>query len=304
MNKLLKIFLPVFALTSCDPSMPLMTKEESNVITSSSESVQIMNITNKNIQQPKEIRIGTWNTKRLGQSKSKDLKLFAKVIKDSFDVVALVEVMNQEGFLNLLSELGPEWAGETTPRSVGDNGYYEFYGVVYRKSSATLKTFEIVPDPRDLWEREPGNFCFVGSAIDFCLISTHIIYGDKVGPRDKEISFLGELSANLTFGIEKDYIFLGDFNRSGKSSGFQSFFKNGYLIATGGQERTTLGMTMYANSYDHILINKNYSKEWSGKTIFVDMVATYCNGNFTLCNSKLSDHIPIGIVLNDLNDDD
>jgi len=300
MNKLLKIFLPIFALSSCDPSKIPTVTESTSAFTSS----KTIEVSSQPIQQKKEIRIGTWNTKRLGQSKTKDLKLFSKVINDSFDVVSLVEVMNQEGFFNLLKELGPEWSGETTQRAVGDNGYFEFYGVVYRKNIVNLKSYEVVLDPRDLWVREPGNFCFSGSSIDFCLISIHIIYGNRVGPRDAEISELGNLSQQLITGKEKDYIFLGDFNRSGKTPGFQSFFRNGYLLTQGGQLNTTLGRTMYANPYDHILLNRAYTSEWSGKTIVVDMVSTYCEGNFSLCNSKLSDHIPIGIILDDIVDDD
>ena len=61
------------------------------------------------------IRVGSWNIKKLGHGSSTNFSLVAKVIKENFDILAVVEVMQKlaghPGYDSLLSTLGAGWAG-------------------------------------------------------------------------------------------------------------------------------------------------------------------------------------------------
>jgi len=248
------------------------------------------------------VRVGTWNIKRLGNGK-KNYDLVAKLIESKFDVVAVQEVMTEEGMKEVTKRL-PGWSYKMSGR-VGRKGYYERYGIFMRNATGRIKSMNVVPDPTDVWTREPAVACVETSNVDFCLVTTHIVFGDNVGQRDKEISSLAGLINNLrSMDTEKDYILVGDFNRAGNTPGFTSFSKFGFRLADDGVTPTSLGATEYASPYDHVLLDTKYTKEWKGTTERVDIVKELCGGDFKRCSSEVSDHAPIGFALDNRGMDD
>lgn len=252
---------------------------------------------------PKDsVRVGTWNIKRLGNGK-KNYDLVAKLIESKFDVVAVQEVMNEDGIKELSKRL-PGWTYGIS-KQVGKKGYYEQYGLLVRNSTGRIKSVSVVPDPTDVWTREPAVACVESSNVDFCLVTTHIVFGDNVGQRDKEIASLSNLLNNLrAMDSEKDYILVGDFNRPGNAPGFSNFSKFGFRLADDGVTNTSLGASDYASPYDHVILDPKYTKEWKGVTERVDIVKELCGGDFKKCSSEVSDHAPISFVLDNRGIDD
>jgi Ca2+-binding RTX toxin-like protein len=250
------------------------------------------------------LRVGTWNLKRLGQS-AKRLDLVAQVIEANFDVVGLVEVMTTAGVADLLALL-PGWAATTSSRSVGENGYFEYYSYLTRVGAVTVTSSSIANDPSDSWVREPFIGCFAAPSVDFCLVLTHVVYGSTVGPRDLEIQALASLTTSLRVATptERDYIVLGDFNRAGSAASFQSFTGIGYRFSDNGLTATTLGSSAYSNAYDHVLFHATDTSEWKGDAVRVDIVNQACGGSFSFCASNLSDHAPFAITLDNTGADD
>ena len=250
------------------------------------------------------VRIGNWNIKRLGQS-AKRMDLAAQVIDANFDVVALEEVMTPAGLADLMKYL-PGWSAALSDHAVGANGYMEYYAVLTRDGAASVTSARIVDDAANEWVREPMVTCLQAGNADFCLVSSHVIFGDLVGPRDQEILALNRLVTRLRNETpnESDYIVLGDFNRSGSAKSFDAFEAQGFRFSDDGLTKTTLGSSNWGNPYDHVILDRVLTNEWTGTSSRVDSVATVCGGNFSFCSSYVSDHAPLGIVLNTAGVDD
>ena len=248
------------------------------------------------------LRVATWNLKRLGQG-TKRLDLVAQVMEGQFDVVAINEVMNPDGVRNL-AVLLPGWRYELSSRAMGSSSYIEYYAVFYRASQVSLLSSYVVPDSQNRWEREPMVACLASGKLQFCLVMAHVVYGSTVGPRDLEIQALADLVNQLRqAGREKDFIALGDFNRAGTVASFNSFRSEGFTVTNAGDIKTTLGANAYANPYDHVMIDQNFTRQYTGHAGKYDIVANTCAGQFAWCSDQVSDHAPYGFVLDTRMDD-
>ncbi len=68
---------------------------------------------------------------------------------------------------------------------------------------------------------------------------------------------------------------------------------------------TTLGTSTWSNPYDHALMDRSYTREWTGASGRYDTVTNVCGGSFAFCAPYVSDHAPIGVLFNaTLADDD
>ena len=241
---------------------------------------------------PATIALGSWNLRRLGHG-TKRLDLAARLIA-SHDVVALQEVMSPAGVRALLEHL-PGWDAAISPAPVGRAGYAEHYAVLYRRDAATVTESFTVDDPDDRFTREPFVACLRAGAFDFCVLTIHVVFGGRVGPRDAEIAALGPLLDALAKRTgEHDWLVIGDFNRPARAASFAALAGRGFHMATG--ERvlpTSLGRGGYKNDYDHLLLDPTATTEWRHDCDRVDFVAESCAGDFDRCASELSDHAPI-----------
>lgn len=242
---------------------------------------------------PSLLRVATWNVKRLGQGE-KRLDLVAGVIEARFDVVALQEVMTARGVEELLAEL-PGWAAAISERAVGRNGYEELYAVLYREDVARVRRAFLLDDAADEIAREPFVVCLDVARFDFCLITFHAIYGDRVGVRDAEIEVVALRAMDLrNEGAEKDWIVLGDFNRPDSAPGFHQFHDARWRCAIEpAATPTTIGLAKYTNAYDHVLVDPTHTREWTGRAERVDVVAGPCTDDFAWCRDEVADHAPV-----------
>lgn len=250
------------------------------------------------------LRVGTWNLRRLGHG-DKDLARVARVFAD-LDVVALQEVMTPEAARALLDHLPAGWRLVVTPEPVGRTRYREHYALLYREDAVRVTRWFTLDDPDDAFERDPLVVCLAAGELDFCLVSIHVIYGRRVGPRDHEIRTLAAHVEELrAAGGEKDWLLVGDFNRPGSAPSWRELTGRGWTFCDGtGDTRTTLGKSGYASAYDHIVLDPRHTAEWDGSHRRFDILVELCAGDPADCRSHISDHAPVGIDLRTAGPDD
>jgi endonuclease/exonuclease/phosphatase family protein len=227
-----------------------------------------------------EIRIGSWNVRKLGHGPNKNFSLVAQVIDTHFDVVAIVEVMQKggghPGYDSLMAQLGPGWLGVVTnaPRPETSSGSAEFYAILFRATHARLCAgwsglrFHVdnsggagASGP-DRFSREPAFACFVAiradhsSGFDFMLAAYHAVWADgDIGDIQSEASHLGEVFSAMAAAQpgERDLIVAGDFNLV--ASDLQSIIPQ--VVRTIGTGSTLNGSgQVTSNLYDHIIANE------------------------------------------------
>jgi hypothetical protein len=275
-----------------------------------------------------DIRLGTWNIKKLGHGTSKDYPAVAEIINSHFDVLTVIEVMQKSqghpGYDALIQALGPSWAGLVTssPRPNTAAGDAEFYAVVYRptilrpcEGSAGLEYFndnDGGPDGtgNDNFVREPAFGCFETlsesglKGWDFVLAGYHATWADGDTSRiASEVGHLGDVYSAMraAYPGELDLFIAGDFNLvpsdlDGLVAASDMTVGTGSTLNTKG-ERTT-------NLYDHLLVfDRAASEELVLKAQVLD-VRGYAPSP-KLFYQTISDHLPItGYFLRHAEDDD
>lgn len=219
---------------------------------------------------PSTIRIATWNLRHFGGQTTTDYRVVSKIITDNhFDVVAIQEVQKDgRGVDTLLNTLGFPWRSTSlSPESRSG----ERLAFIYRGDH-----LQEVGKPEVLPNASPGNFervpycaTFKAGNFDFQLITVHLTWGD-VAQRQQEAAELAKLlprmaGAGVGVGaggqVERDLIILGDFNE-------QRTRPNLHYFADANWETLVTDYTNLSSkeTYDHILINATYTKEYDGST--------------------------------------
>lgn len=225
-----------------------------------------------------DLRLGTWNIKKLGHGTSKDYPMVAGIIDENFDILTLIEVMQKgqghPGYDALLQQLGGSWAGVITgtPRPSTTAGDAEYYAILYRPAAvrpcADGPTLQHSPDNDgssqgtgpDLFVREPAFACFeTVSAIgakgwDFILAAYHATWAD--GDEDvivKEADQLTQVFVAMRHARpgEIDLFVAGDFNLTPDvlkehSQAADKTTGTGSTLNSSGARTTNL--------YDHLLV--------------------------------------------------
>lgn len=279
-------------------------------------------------------RVCSWNMRRLGNpftGKPKDMTVAAQVIKDNCDVLAIEETMatntavsttaaasdagapesDHQGYDDLLTALGTRyWGGLITPTAAPLNpetSNSEYYGFVYRKSAAApcsgWTEAKRLPDPQDIFLREPGWGCFKLKARDkeLLLAGYHAIFGEPA-QRTREVGFL---QADLNHDGKKDdvfttiqasrpgadLIFAGDFNQTnGEIASELTDYKD---LTNGNGSTLNYNNDLSTNEYDHMLVLPSSDLATNAPAVPLDVRKDY-HGSFY---DFVSDHIPIQIIL-------
>lgn len=262
--------------------------------------------------------IASFNTLHLGW-KGKSYYKQAEVLKD-FDIVALQEVMKQDGLKRLVKELervsGEEWLYHMSKEGLGrSNRYREHYAFIYKKEKVQfIKSLGTYKELNDEFIREPYGAMFKINNFDFVLVNNHSIFGDRKADRQGEaLELLNvyEYFQNLA-GDEKDIILLGDFNLPAYDDSFADLFKSSYEIfyAIDPTNLTTVGKSSLSSSYDNIFYSYLYTKEYTGRngvldfTSFDKYIEKYGDDRFLVLRKELSDHLPVYIEVDTSYDDD
>lgn len=275
-----------------------------------------------------DLRLGTWNVKKLGHGTSKDYSTIAGVITGSFDILTVIEVMQKgqghPGYDALLQELGDSWAGviSETPRPNTTAGDAEFYAILYRPSAVRPcpdgPPLQYFPDndgsPHgvglDQFVREPAFACFETISVDgargwdFILAAYHATWAD--GDEDVIVNEAGQLAkvfAAMKFARpgEADLFIAGDFNLTPEilkehSQAADKTTGTGSTLNSSGARTTNL--------YDHLLVLDGHATSELVMSARVLDVRNKASTNKAFYKTT-SDHLPIvGRFFRNRSDDD
>ncbi len=259
--------------------------------------------------------IASFNTLHLGWKSSyqeEKIESIANIIS-LFDIVAVQEVMKKDGVKKVVKELekqtGVQWRYELSPYSVGSKRYREYYAFIYRIDKVKkIRKGSFYPEKErgKYFIREPYGAKFKIGDFEFTYVTVHSIYGKKKSERELEASQMIDVY-NYFKEKYKDnkgeniVIIGGDFNLPSYNKAFYELAKNPDIIvdAIAPNQKTTIGKTKLASSYDHIFYPSELMKGWyTGRSGVID----FTNNNHGEVRKKISDHIPVFMEINTSNE--
>ncbi len=265
------------------------------------------------------LRVASWNLHRFGHGQH-DLVAVRDVL-DDYDLIAIQEMMSKEAALELVAAM-PDYGVLLTdsPRPI-EGRYREYYAFVYRLDRLDPVFNSYVPDPEDQFVREPFLGCFAllastespaeAAAPELCLMTVHIVFGDRVAQRKLEIEALDDAlrwAQSARDPGQANWILLGDYNRvvddgdadlDPETEWHQLLDRQGLrhtLSLVGPEVPTTLGQRDYANAYDHIFVSDPLRPRIIGGGRR-ELVAEFCEGDYARCRATVSDHAPVWVEL-------
>ncbi|MDF5999670.1 endonuclease/exonuclease/phosphatase family protein [Pseudomonas aeruginosa] len=167
-----------------------------------------------------DLTLMSWNAMRLGQGGEKSFPALAEVAGKA-DLVAIQEVMNEEGLTKLEAELekrtGEQWS-TLVSHAVGSRSYKELYAFLMRESVVVYEDGAVVyMDRGDRFIREPlsARFKSKRDGTLFAVASIHVLYGKGPQDREPEVRELESYWAWLeSIYPETPVMLVGDFNMS------------------------------------------------------------------------------------------
>ncbi len=254
------------------------------------------------------IRIATFNIQAFGEKKSSDpelMQVIARIVA-SFDLVAIQEVRSPRSMpvarlVDLLNRSGGRYEA-TVSEPIGRSTYTEQYAFIWDASRIRLipDSAYVVNDDADRMHREPMVASFearVSAAqgrvpFRFTIINAHTS-PEEVSPRAiaNEMNVLDDVFVRVreyeyaTRG-EDDVLLVGDLNVDVGGLGELGQIPGIHSIA-GNTPTNTLG----TKTYDHILIDRNVTAEFSGVFGVVDYERDF--GLSPEQAARVSDHRPV-----------
>lgn len=245
----------------------------------------------------KIITLASFNTARLGESE-KDLVSFSKILS-KFDIIALEEVMNEDGLKELKIML-PEY-DYIISKAVGTKKYKEHYAILYKKDVVDeIKNLGSYEDKKDDFIREPSAFYIKSNKLDMILIPVHSIFGSEPKERALEASkYIDVYKEFYNKTKQDDIIILGDFNLPATDRAFDKLKQEGFInVLKPSVDKTTISKTGLASSYDNIFIIKNNLKAFTKRYGVYD----FTNNNHEKIRRYISDHLLIFMELDNTED--
>ena len=165
------------------------------------------------------VRLAAWNIRIFSDNSRDDheLRRIANVLID-YDFIAIVELRDEEVLKrteDMLKLMGRDY-DYLVSRPVGGKVKERYAFLSDQKLVDALDDGMVFPDPNDAFLREPYSASFRAGQFDFTAITAHVIWGDSVPPRQREVRELANVYQTLQAmnGAEQDVILLGDFNRN------------------------------------------------------------------------------------------
>ena len=248
-----------------------------------------------------DLLVATWNVTHLGWDTGRRYDKVAHVAQH-FDLIAIQELMNEEGLERLKSEVeaisGESWSSMAS-HAMGRSTYREHYAFLWRDSAVAYDSGAVVYiDDRDLFAREPFSAVFRSqrTGTRFALGNVHITYGSSIGDRLPEIQalasyweWMGEIYPDTP------RLLAGDFNLRPSHDGWAPLKALGVSPAVT-QGKTTLGTTegAWANLYDNIWkVAGRLNVTDRGIVPFPDLF----QASHVEARGIISDHAPVWLAL-------
>ena len=164
---------------------------------------------------------------------------------------------------------------------------------------------EVFPDPKDVFLREPYFATFRAGEFDFTAIAVHVIWGDSVQRRQREVQELADVyqAVQAADDAEQDVILLGDFNRNPDDQlayrpllSIPSMLHLFQLPQKSHIKDTSL--------YDNIFFQTHHVTEYTGDSGIERFDETHFGNDDAAASLAVSDHRPVwGIFRTDVDDD-
>lgn len=248
------------------------------------------------------VSVGSFNIQHLGWGEQKDYAIVAQ-IAGAFDILAVQEVMNEEGAQRLHQALehvtGEPWSFMMS-HLIGRGSYKEAYAIYSRDATAQYKDGAVVYlDPSDTFAREPfsARYRSLATGNVYALANIHVLYGERVSDRLPEINYLSSYWQWLEeIYPETPIILAGDFNLDADHDAFTELLATSAKLAVTDQQGTTISPIngRYANDYDHIFVSHDVNVTSSGVLRFPQLL----DMPHEEARATVSDHVPVWIGLN------
>ena len=261
-----------------------------------------------------ELRLASWNIRILSDSSRDDTELhqIAQILID-YDFIAISEVRDEKVLKRvqqILSELGAEY-GYLMSDPVGREGspHKERYAFLYYKGRVSVvKGGELYPDAADGTDdfvRDPYWATFRAGRFDFSVIIVHVVWGDRVGPRQAEVKAMGAVYRYVqeANGAEDDVLLVGDFNRNPTDMEAYS-----HIMAIPSMTRVfqfpQKSHIRDSSLYDNIFFQKEYLTEYLNRSGIDKFDEADFGNDDKAANLAVSDHRPVWAVFSIVRDDD
>ena len=253
-------------------------------------------------------RLAAWNIRIFSDASRDDAELrhIAQTLID-YDFIAIVEVRDEKVLRRteqLLEEHGRDYDYLMSP-PVGAKVKERYAFLFDRGMVRVIEDGEVFPDPNDAFLREPYFASFRVGEFDFTVVAVHVIWGDSVVQRRREVQELANVyqAVQAANGAEQDVILLGDFNRNPDD---------------GEAYRPLLDIPMMTHLfqlpqkshikdtslYDNIFFQTHHLTEYTGDS-GIDLFDETDFGNDDAAASlAVSDHRPVWGTFHTANDDD
>ena len=190
-------------------------------------------------RKPNSLIIGSWNIRAFdgGMPRLDESYHYIAEIIDHFDICSVQEIKSDLWPLKrLVKLLGPNWDYFVSDVSTHKGGNTERMAFLYNKNKVFFRNLigEIVLAKEDLIAgeqvaRSPFFASFQAGWFKFSLCSAHIIYGDDLSLRAKEIKGISDALIGRSKKEDQVHIFLGDMNIESKDDEIMQALKDSGL---------------------------------------------------------------------------
>lgn len=247
------------------------------------------------------LKFASWNIRIFSNSRTDDeLKSICNVARN-FDFITVMEVRDTnilQRFMTMLnSQFGRHYAYDVSPvlgEADPDNrAYSEMCAFVYDTAVVHPVTAGRRYEDATFF-RKPYYGTFKAGNFDFTVIGIHVIWGDTVEGRRKEIKRLATVYRTIQDGNpnENDVILVGDFNRDPNDD-----LSWGPLKAISSMTQLfslpDKSMVWDTHLYDNILFQSCYTTEYSLDKGINRFDETDFSNNDDLASKTVSDHRPV-----------
>ena len=253
-------------------------------------------------------RLAAWNIRIFSDASRDDAELrhIAQTLID-YDFIAIVEVRDEAVLRRteqLLAERGRDYDYLISP-PVGAKVKERYAFLFDRGMVRVLEEGAVVPDPNDIFLRQPYFASFRVGEFDFTAITVHVIWGDSVAQRRREVQDLASVyqAVQAGNGAEQDVILLGDFNRNPDDGEayrpLLDIHKMTHLFQL--PQKSHIKDT---SLYDNIFFQTHHLTEYTGDSGIDRFDETDFGNDDAAASLAVSDHRPVWGTFHTAEDDD
>ena len=253
-------------------------------------------------------RLAAWNIRIFsnGSRNDDELNHIAKVLID-YDFIAIVELRDEVVLRRteaILEGMGRDYDYVMSP-PVGAKVKERYAFLFDPQIVHVIENGEVFPDPNDTFLREPYFATFKAGEFDFTAIAVHVIWGDSVGQRRREVQELANVyrAVQAADDAEQDVMLLGDFNRNPDDQSaygpLLSIPSMGHLFQL--PQKSHIKDT---SLYDNIFFQTNHVTEYTGDSGIERFDEAHFGNDDAAASLAVSDHRPVwGTFRIDADDD-